>query len=164
MENLFTVNFLKGRERLVKIVECRLFANGSLLFHNIAQRFSVNVIHYIIGGLILVEKVIDFHNILTVKPADSLGFFVEFFSLFNKFWSIGNITHADSIVALPLVNSFHEEFFDGHLFVESRVFSQIGVAKTTRRKIAFYAIPSLLKNRAIAEHFFIELFSLTFHI
>ena len=106
------------------------FAGSS---QSIAQVLTVDVVHDIVGGSVLLKQVMHPDDMLVVEFAQSTRLFLELLQLRSEGFTIIGIADAyRRVVIVTLADTTHEELLDGILFPELYVRCHIRIAKTTR--------------------------------
>ena len=142
MPDALFVYALQCVEHLCEIAHHLFVVQGCLqAFELSAQVLPVDVVHDIIGGAVLLEKVMHPDDMFVVQFSESACFFLELLQLLIEERKVVDIAHADGgIVVIALRHPLYEKLLDGHCLVELDIGSHISIAESTRREVALYAV------------------------
>ena len=153
MPNTLTVNRIECIQYLIEHIEgLGLGERLACALEALRQRLTVDIVHHIIRCLVLIEEVVDLHNVLVVQLAQAARFLIEFFTLTIETQAIVRITYSHGVVVISFTHASHEEFLHGHAFVELGVHHHIGVAKAARGKTFLNSVFAHLQGRTHWKH------------
>ena len=95
------------------------------------KTFSIDKIHDIIRGVVVVEEVADLDHMSAVQLAYAAGLLAEFLAMGVERDAVFAQTDTDlTRRSIAAANALHKKFLDSHTLVEGQISRHIGVAET----------------------------------
>ena len=120
---------------------------------HIVERLTVNEVHLVIDGTVLLEQVVNVNNMWVMQLTQPLGFLAELIFLCIEVLGVVFVGHAHTDgIANTFVDTPHKELLDGYLLIELCISSHIGIAEASRCQVALNTELSTLQQGADGQH------------
>ena len=101
---------------------------------------TLYIVHHVVIGTILAERVGHAHDVGMVKPWQVNGFFLEFMAIVLRQAAVGHA--GDTAIATARVDFFHKKLLDGYFLTEVDMLGKVSDAKGALSQHLLYSISS----------------------
>ena len=143
------MHMLQGFRHAADVFYCLLLGQGATAFHQLRQRFALDVLHHVVGGAVFLEDVVDADDVGVVQLGDDLGLFQELRQVPFHLFAVGVGAQGDGGGVLPAAAEVaHEELLDGYAPVEQFLRGEVGDAEASLPQYLFDAVFAGLQQGA----------------